>query len=219
MLASKGGEPKREHVMRTHMHWPLHMRIWTPLLAAAILTGCGPQKTDTEGGSPAAPTPATAPAATPPSETSRQAVATIEARSGSTLEGTATFSENPDGSVAVEITLSGVTPGPHAVHLHENGDCSAEDGTSAGPHWNPAGVAHGGPHSDPHHAGDLGNIEIGEDGTGTLKLTTHDFNLDPASDHCAIGRGIIVHEKADDFVSQPSGAAGSRIGCGVVEAR
>lgn len=143
-----------------------------------------------------------------------RAVAKIEARSGSAVAGTATFTELGGGKVDVVVELSGLTPGPHGLHLHEKGDCSAADGTSAGGHWNPHGKAHGGPAAAEKHAGDFGNLEAGADGKGRLQLTWTDFAL--TGEHGAIGRGIIVHDKADDLTTQPTGNAGARVGCGVL---
>jgi Cu-Zn family superoxide dismutase len=110
-----------------------------------------------------------------------------------------------------------VEPGPHAVHIHETGDCSAEDGSSAGGHWNPTGEEHGKWGEHPFHLGDIGNIEVGEDGTGSITLSTDLWSIGDSSDHDVVGKSIVVHAGADDFKSQPSGAAGERIGCGVIE--
>ncbi|MFQ5457052.1 MAG: superoxide dismutase family protein [Myxococcota bacterium] len=140
--------------------------------------------------------------------------AKIEARSGSGLSGTASFEES-DAGVRVVVKVSGASPGEHGVHIHAVGDCSAEDAKSAGGHFNPAGTAHGAPGAGPHHAGDFGNIMIGEDGTGTLEITSSEITLGAGANSIA-GRAIIVHGGADDLASQPSGAAGPRIGCGVI---
>lgn len=145
----------------------------------------------------------------------KQASATIEARSGSAVHGKAVFTAH-DGGVLVEISVEGATPGFHAVHVHETGDCSAPDGASAGGHFNPAGVNHGTPFAQPSHAGDLGNMWVGADGKGFHVLLAAGLTVDggPSS---VRGHAIIVHEKADDFMTQPTGAAGGRIGCGVIE--
>jgi Cu-Zn family superoxide dismutase len=165
----------------------------------------------------------TAPAATaqpaPAQETApaSSASAHVESKSGSSLTGHATFTER-DGMVTLELTVQGAPPGELAVHLHEVPDCSAADGSSAGPHWNPGGVEHGHWGVAPFHMGDVGNLQVGPDGTGTLTLTTDLWSIrsgDPARD--VIGRSVVVHEKADDFKTQPTGAAGGRIGCGVIE--
>lgn len=144
------------------------------------------------------------------------AMAEIQSASGSTLTGEAVFEETA-GGVTMTLTVQGATPGTHAVHLHESGDCSAPDGTSAGPHWNPMNEAHGNRSGGGEfHAGDIANLEVGDDGTGTLEVTADDWTIgtDDASD--VIGKAVIIHASPDDFVSQPSGNAGARVGCGVV---
>ncbi len=140
--------------------------------------------------------------------------ATIEARSGSSLSGTAVFTESGAG-VHVVVELSGVRVGEHGVHIHELGDCTADDAKSAGGHFNPENTQHGSPGSDAHHAGDFGNVTIGPEGTGTLELTSANVSLGETP-NSIVGRAIIIHGDADDLTSQPSGAAGPRIGCGVI---
>jgi len=151
----------------------------------------------------------------PDSVSDESAGATIDARSASSLSGTALFADTNAG-VHVVVELSGVSPGEHGVHIHEVGDCSADDAKSAGGHFNPGGTQHGAPGSDAHHAGDFGNITIGEDGTGRLELTSAAVSLGAGPD-TIVGRAIIIHGGADDLTSQPSGAAGPRIGCGVIK--
>lgn len=142
------------------------------------------------------------------------AYATIQGRAGTGVSGHATFVERA-GGVQVTLSISGAEPGWHAVHIHEHGDCSAADFTSAGGHFNPGGHAHGAPHAAEHHAGDLGNIWVNEDRTGFHTVFMPELSVSDG-DHSVRGRGIIVHEKADDLVSQPTGAAGGRIGCGEI---
>ena len=143
------------------------------------------------------------------------ASARIEARSGSSLSGTARFEES-DAGVRVVVEVSGASPGAHGVHIHQVGDCSADDAKSAGGPFNPAGVAHGAPGTGTHHAGDFGNIDIGPEGNGTLEITSRDITLGEGA-NSILGRAIIVHGGADDLASQPSGAAGPRIGCGIIQ--
>jgi Cu-Zn family superoxide dismutase len=140
--------------------------------------------------------------------------ATIESKSGSSLTGTATFTE-VSGGVTVEIRISNAPPGWHAAHLHEVGDCSADDGTSAGGHFNPGGTQHGSPHAPEHHAGDLGNLYVYPDGTGLQVIHMPGLSV-TAGPMSVRDRAIIIHAGADDLVSQPTGAAGGRIGCGVI---
>ena len=147
---------------------------------------------------------------------SQQAIAILGSASGSNLTGTATFTQNGE-TITLIVEIQNVSPGLHAVHIHEKGDCSAPDGTSAGGHWNPTNVAHGKWGEGEFHLGDIGNITVGEDGTGTIELTTNLWEMGTGSDLDIVGTGIIVHADADDFTSQPSGNAGARIGCGAIQ--
>lgn len=144
-----------------------------------------------------------------------KAVAVIESRSGSRLTGRAEFTAH-DGQVTLDLRIEGAPPGTHAVHLHEKGDCSAADASSAGEHWNPTGEGHGRWMKRPFHRGDIGNVTVGEDGKGTLTLTTDIWTIGGAAETDVAGKAIVVHAKEDDFATQPSGGAGGRIGCGVV---
>lgn len=138
----------------------------------------------------------------------------LAARSGSKLSGKASFTEVPEG-VRVVIDVAGVASGRHGAHVHEKGDCSAPDAKSAGEHFAPDAHPHALPPNEPRHLGDLGNIEVGTDGTGRLDLVAPGANLRDADRHSFVGRSIIVHAKSDDG-SQPSGASGERIGCGEI---
>ena len=143
------------------------------------------------------------------------AAATLEARSDSHLTGKASFTES-EGGVLVELEVHHAPPGWHAVHVHEKGDCSAPDASSAGGHFNPATKNHGSPHAPEHHAGDLGNMWVDEHGDGHHVLLMPDLTVadGPTS---VRGRAIIVHAGVDDLVTQPTGNAGGRIGCGVIQ--
>ena len=149
-------------------------------------------------------------------QASATATVILVARAGLTVSGTVDFSQVGD-TVTISAHIEGAPPGTHGLHIHEVGDCSSADFKSAGGHFNPADVAHGGPEDSVRHAGDLGNIEVGEDGTGHLELTS-DLITIGAGENSIVARGMILHEKADDLVSQPTGAAGSRLACGVVDA-
>ena len=94
---------------------------------------------------------------------------TLQAKSGSKLTGKATLTETPDG-VKVALSVENVKPGDHGAHVHEKGDCSANDGASAGGHFNPGSHPHALPSDDPRHLGDLGNITVGKDGKGTHEI-------------------------------------------------
>jgi superoxide dismutase, Cu-Zn family len=143
-----------------------------------------------------------------------KASAAIEARSGSSLSGTADFMMQ-GGKMMITVNLKGAPPGQHAVHIHEKGDCSAPDASSAGGHFNPGGHQHGSPDAPEHHAGDFGNITIGEDGTGSMMIQSSELSM--SGPNSVVGHAIVIHEKVDDFVTQPSGNAGGRIGCGVIQ--
>jgi Cu-Zn family superoxide dismutase len=144
------------------------------------------------------------------------AKAMIQSASGSSLTGEATFEESA-GKVKMTLTVQGATPGTHAVHLYENGDCSANDATSAGGHWNPTHESHGKRAGDgAFHSGDIANLEVGADGTGNLEVSASNWTIGGAPETDVIGKAVIIHATADDFVSQPSGNAGAREGCGVV---
>jgi len=107
-------------------------------------------------------------------------------------------------------------PGEHGFHVHENGDCSAPDASSAGGHFNPADHEHAGPDAERQHMGDMGNITAGEDGTARVDAEYRFLVLDPEADNSIMGKAVVVHAGADDMSSQPSGDAGARVACGVI---
>ena len=154
--------------------------------------------------------------AAPPDAAPASAKATIESKSGSKATGRAVFTELPSGGVKVEVWIENAAPGSHGLHLHEKGDCSAADASSAGPHFNAAGNPHAGPAEKARHNGDLGNIEVGADGKGHLEVTSDLLTVKPGP-NSVVGKSVVFHEKADDLKTQPSGNAGGRFGCGVVQ--
>jgi superoxide dismutase, Cu-Zn family len=143
-----------------------------------------------------------------------RAMATLDARSGSTVTGQAAFTEGP-GGVKVVVHVENAPPGLHGLHIHEKGDCSDFEAKSAGGHFNPSGAEHAGPMDEKHHAGDLGNIEVKADGTGDLTITSTMLTVKEGP-NSVVGRSVIFHEKADDLKTQPTGNAGGRLACGVV---
>lgn len=144
-----------------------------------------------------------------------EATANLESKSSSTVTGTASFKEDGD-KVTLTLTVSGATAGTHGAHIHETGDCSAADATSAGGHWNPTTHNHGDPSASEHHLGDLGNITIGQDGKGTLTMTMADWKIGDGTAGDVVGKAVVIHSGTDDLTSQPSGASGSRVACGVI---
>jgi superoxide dismutase, Cu-Zn family len=143
-----------------------------------------------------------------------KAVAVLHPSGGSKVSGTVTFTEEADG-VQVRAEITGLTPGNHGFHVHEFGDCSAADASSAGAHFNPTHKPHAGPDTPERHVGDMGNVQADSSGKATLKYVDHQISL-TNDERSVIGRSVVVHEKADDLKSQPSGDSGARIGCGVV---
>ncbi|MCB0308516.1 MAG: superoxide dismutase family protein [Bdellovibrionales bacterium] len=142
---------------------------------------------------------------------------TIEAKSGSDIQGELTLTQIGDKQVLVKGIISGLAPNSkHGFHVHEKGDCTADDASSAGGHFNPTGSKHGALNETQSHAGDLGNITADKNGEANIDITKSGVTLDD-QDISFLGRAIVVHEKADDLSSQPSGDAGKRIGCGVIE--
>lgn len=143
------------------------------------------------------------------------AAATLEGPDGAPM-GMVTFTEE-EGGVHVVARIEGVeAAGMHGFHIHETGDCSAADFSSAGGHFNPENAPHACPPTTPRHAGDFGNVEISEDGNGNLDATSDLITL-AAGPSSILGKAVLVHSGEDDCTSQPSGAAGDRIACGVIE--
>lgn len=182
------------------------LRWSAPALLLTVLAGCGGSPSSEQSAAPES-------AQTTPGLT---ATATLVAKSGSRVSGTVTFTQQAEG-VLVFAIVSGLTPGSHGFHIHETGDCSAPDGSSAGGHFNPGSMPHGGPDAGEHHAGDLGNIVADEAGNANYEKVIPGITLEEGS-NSVIGRAVVVHESADDMTTQPTGNAGGRLACGVIEA-
>ena len=144
---------------------------------------------------------------------SEKAVAVLSPTANSKVMGTVTFMKS-GGEVKVVADITGLSPGKHGFHIHEFGDCSAPDATSAGAHFNPTKHQHGAPEAADRHAGDLGNIEADASGKAHLELSDKAMKLSGAES--IVGHAVIVHEKADDLKTQPTGDAGGRLACGVI---
>ena len=145
----------------------------------------------------------------------RHAMAELNPTAGNNVRGTVNFYETPKG-VRVVAKVTGLTPGQHGFHVHEKGDCSTPDGSSAGGHFNPTGAKHGGPMDVERHAGDFGNITA--DGSGNAKADFVDSRISFDGPNSIIGKGVIVHANPDDLKSQTPtpGNAGKRVACGTI---
>lgn len=143
----------------------------------------------------------------------------MEPKSDSGVSGEVTFTEE-DGKVVMKAVFSGLSEGEHAIHLHEKADCSADDGTSTGGHWNPTFQPHGKWGAEEgFHKGDIGNFTADADGNATVEFETDQWCIGCDDETMNIlGKAVIVHQGMDDFTSQPSGAAGARISCtGIIQ--
>lgn len=203
------------------------MKTMTTVLAAALALGLAGCAAESEPEVPT-PAPAAAPDALAPNDDASGAAGGIalaaQARvvlaqvQDSGVTGELTF--DPDGdALRLHGEVRGLAPGSvHGFHVHETGDCSAPDATSAGGHFNPGQMMHGDRQADgPHHAGDMPNLTAGDDGVGRVDVRLDGLQIDGDAGHDVVGRAVIVHAQADDYATQPTGNAGARIACGVVE--
>lgn len=145
-----------------------------------------------------------------PAAWSAGAHADLSPASGSAVSGTVTVTSQA-GGVRLDVKAAGLAPGVHGFHVHEVGDCSAPDASSAKGHFNPGGKPHGG------HAGDLPDLTADANGVAQLSASVSGLELSegPAG---ILGRAFVIHADPDDHVSQPAGNSGKRIACGVIKA-
>jgi Cu-Zn family superoxide dismutase len=186
-----------EYLMRTHNpnYRSIHgaARIACVAAATSLLTACG-----------------TLPPAGPGAE------ATLESRSGSTVSGTVSFFTIGQ-KIRVDANVAGLTPGTHGFHVHDVGDCSAPDASSAKGHFNPAGNMHGHHDSAEHHAGDMPNLIADGAGRATLSAELNMLLLTEGPNGI-LKRSVVIHADPDDYTSQPAGNSGKRVACGVIRA-
>lgn len=169
-------------------------RLWLLSVTAAALTGCA-------GGIGHEPT----------------ATAELQPTAGSTVTGKVHFVQHADGGVRVSGQVSGLKPNSeHGFHIHENGDCSSADGSSAGGHFNPGNSAHGKHGQGVQHVGDLMSLRANASGMAVVQYETQQISLNANSKNIA-NRALIVHADPDDFTTQPTGNAGARLACGVIQ--
>ncbi|HEV7287865.1 superoxide dismutase family protein [Sphingomonas sp.] len=145
---------------------------------------------------------------------SESATAALAKADGSAA-GSAVATATPEG-LTVTVSVTGITPGEHGVHVHMSGKCDAPGFTTAGGHWNPASTQHGLDNPQGAHAGDMPNLNVADDGTGTLSFTLRSGTMAQLLD--ADGSAFVVHAGKDDQKTDPSGDSGDRVACGVFAA-
>ncbi|CAN7157371.1 superoxide dismutase family protein [Pseudoxanthomonas sp. LjRoot168] len=185
------------------------------LLAAASALALAACST-TPSPSPSSPS-STATPVVPTTSTARQAVAVLASASGSLVSGSVTLTPMGKG-LHLTGEIGGLPAnGTHAFHIHEKGDCSAADASSAGPHFNPFNAAHGKAGSGAHHAGDMNNLTANADGVAKVDAHLEGVTLGGGAVNDVAGRALIVHAAPDDYASQPAGNAGARVACGIIK--
>lgn len=178
-----------------------------PIAAAALLAACASTSS--------APEPAGDVAAA--ASTAQEAEVRLASASGSLVSGRLTLKPMGDG-VHITGEVGGLKPGDvRGFHIHEKGDCSAADASSAGGHFNPAAQPHGRAGQGPHHAGDSDNIVADANGVARVNAHVSGVTLGGGAANDIAGRAVIVHAQADDYTTQPTGNAGARVACGVIE--
>jgi superoxide dismutase, Cu-Zn family len=144
----------------------------------------------------------------------QKATCVLSPTQGNNVSGSVTFTKVKEG-VKVVADIQGLSKGKHGFHIHDKGDCSAPDASSAGGHFNPESMNHGAPPDMMRHVGDLGNITA--DASGKAHYEYVDLMLALDGKNSIIGKSIIVHEMEDDLVTQPTGNSGKRVACGVIQ--
>jgi Cu-Zn family superoxide dismutase len=154
--------------------------------------------------------------AAPAQSTAKQAVANLASASGSLVSGKIMVTPMA-GGVHLTGTVGGLPANStHGFHIHEKGDCSAADASSAGPHFNPSAAPHGKAESGAHHAGDMDNVVANAEGVVNLDIHVSGVTLGGGASNDIAGRALVVHAAPDDYTSQPAGNAGARVACGVI---
>ena len=164
----------------------------------------------------AAPQRNAAPAAPMATHQAREAVVNLAPASGSLVSGRLVLAPMGDG-LHLRGEVGGLMPGSrHGFHIHEKGDCSAADASSAGGHFNPGAQAHGRAGQGAHHAGDTDNLVADASGVARVDAHVRGVTLGGAAANDIAGRAFIIHAAADDYSTQPTGNAGARVACGVI---
>lgn len=184
------------------------------LATVATLALCACASTPESGGTTSAPAATAVPAAAV--STARAATVNLASASGSLVSGKLSLMPMGDGvHLRGEIGGLGVNA-THAIHIHEKGDCSAADASSAGAHFNPSASPHGRVGSGAHHGGDMDNIVSNADGVAMVDVHASGVTLGGGAANDVAGKAVVVHAAPDDYTSQPAGNAGARVACGVI---
>ena len=164
-----------------------------------------------------APPPKPTPPASTNTSTAQEARANLASASGSLVSGAVTLKPMGDG-VHLTGTVGGFAANSHhGIHVHEKGDCSSADASSAGGHFNPTTQAHGRASREaPHHAGDMDNLVADGDGVAQVNVHMHGVTLGGGAPNDIAGKALVVHAAPDDYTSQPSGNSGARVACAVI---
>ncbi len=188
-------------------------KLLLPCAVALVLAACG-----RESSPPASQAPAQTPPDAAPTVSPAQAGATVELAPTQGHSATGTLSLIPDGTgVRLSGSMQGLPPdGEFGFHIHEKGDCSAPDASSAGAHFNPENAPHGNPGGSAHHAGDMLNLKSDAQGMGTVDALANGVTLATGQPNDVLGKAVVLHAKPDDYTTQPSGNSGDRIACGVI---
>jgi Cu-Zn family superoxide dismutase len=188
-------------------------RTLVPLFAAGLfLSACGQRATD-EAPADAQPPPAASESMPGPAS---EAAVQLSPTEGNTASGMLAVTSDGAG-VRIRGSLQGLKPDSEfGFHIHENGDCSAPDASSAGGHFNPANAQHGNPSGDAHHAGDMLNAKSNAEGVAEVDAMAEGVTLRTGQANDVVGKAVVLHEKPDDYATQPSGDSGARIACGVI---
>ncbi len=201
---------------------PIHTLILAPAVLA--LAACAPSTEPVDEAVAPAPAPVQTPvdeapaqAPAPMEAAARMATAVLSPTEGNEARGELQFAV-VDGNIHITGEVTGLSAGgEHGFHVHEAGDCSAPDATSAGGHFNPGDSEHGRSGQGEHHVGDSDNLVADDQGVAQVDRWLHGASLGDGGAADIIGKGVIVHAQADDYVSQPTGDAGARLACGVIE--
>lgn len=192
-----------------------HSKIIVPIFLAIALTSCDPRKPIAEKKENGKKEEVAMADTAMASKNITEAIVNVHGVGDSKVSGKITFTK-VTGGIRIVGDVDGLKPGEHGFHVHEHGDCGGKDGAAAGGHFNPTNKPHGGPDSPERHVGDLGNLVADEKGHAHYDRIDKVIALDGKD--TIVGRSIVIHADRDDFTTQPTGASGARIGCGIIEA-